>query len=63
MKGMTEHRPSNVSFFDRADTPRGVGKPQVGGHDNARAVLDALAVAVYVTDALGNITYYNDAAA
>src|ERR1700686_4177950 len=63
MKGMTERRPSNVSFFDRADPPRGVGKPQVGGHGNARAVLDALAVAVYVTDALGNITYYNDAAA
>jgi PAS domain S-box-containing protein len=63
MKGMTEHRPSNVSFFDLTDSPLGVGKPQVGGHGNAREVLDALAVAVYVTDALGNITYYNDAAA
>src|SRR3984893_13253403 len=65
MKAMTGHRPSNASFFDRADTPLGVGvdKPQVGGHGNARAVLDVLAVAVYVTDALGNITYYNNAAA
>jgi PAS domain S-box-containing protein len=63
MKAMTEHPPSNVSFFERADTFLGVGKSQVGGHANDREVLDALAVAVYVTDALGNITYFNDAAA
>jgi len=48
----------------RADTTvRGVGASLVPGDSDARRVLDALAAAVYVTDAAGKITYYNDAAA
>lgn len=35
----------------------------IGGELSDREILDALAAAIYVTDAAGRITYYNDAAA
>jgi len=40
-----------------------VGKHLIGDELNEREILDALAAAIYVTDAAGRITYYNDAAA
>jgi len=49
---------------DRANTTfRGVTKALSRAGCTDRRVLDALAAAVYVTDAEGKITYYNDAAA
>ena len=40
-----------------------VEKHLIGDDLNEREILDALAAAIYVTDAAGRITYYNDAAA
>jgi len=57
--------------IDRTDPKRypqmghlqGVANDVVHGGDSERQVLDALPAAVYVTDAAGRITYYNNAAA
>jgi PAS domain S-box-containing protein len=48
-------------FADKADTDG--GGAATGGAADFRAVLEALPAAVYTTDALGRITFYNRAAA
>jgi two-component system CheB/CheR fusion protein len=42
---------------------RGVGEHLARGDDCFRDIVDVLPAAIYVTDASGHITYYNDAAA
>src|SRR5271168_3966176 len=50
--------------FDRANTTvLGLTKALFRADNTDRQVLDALPAAVYVTDAEGRITYYNEAAA
>ncbi len=63
MNGTTEQVRLDTKRFDRANALLGAGKTPARGHCDDRQVLDALAAAVYVTDAHGKITYYNDAAA
>ncbi len=43
--------------------PRGVSRVALHDEASAHQVLDGLAAAIYVTDAAGRITYYNEAAA
>ena len=50
-------------FESETTLMRGESKPFLRDDHIDRQVLDALAAAVYVTDADGKITYYNDAAA
>ena len=57
-----------VSLSTRQDQPQldflvKAGEGLVRGDDFFRGLLDVLPAAVYVTDAAGRITYYNDAAA
>ena len=53
----------DVARIVRLDLPAQADEAFAGGDDYFRGVLDALPAAVYVTDATGLITYYNEAAA
>jgi PAS domain S-box-containing protein len=49
--------------FVRANAVRSLAEAQLRNGSHDRQVLDALPVAIYVTDVAGRITYYNEAAA
>jgi PAS domain S-box-containing protein len=53
----------DAESFERSDFLRKAGEALVQGDDHFRQVLDLLPAAVYVTNASGRITYYNEAAA
>ncbi len=61
MNDTTDRSNADVSWPERSF--RGASNVLLQGEFGDRLVLDALAAAVYVTDAAGRITYYNDAAA
>jgi PAS domain S-box-containing protein len=61
---MTDAVDSNRSYEGQAPAfPLEAGETLARGGDYFRAALEALAAAVYTTDAAGRITYYNEAAA
>ena len=53
----------DAKSFERSDVLRKAGEALVRGDDHFRQVLDLLPAAVYITNASGRITYYNEAAA
>ena len=53
----------DAESFERSDFLRKAGEALVQGDGYFRQVLDLLPAAVYITDASGLITYYNEAAA
>jgi PAS domain S-box-containing protein len=53
--------PERVRVVGPADDP--LGAPSCDGERQSRALLDALPVAIYTTDADGRVTYFNEAAA
>jgi PAS domain S-box-containing protein len=61
MTGTVDRVKANASLPSRP--PSGATGAPFQGDQTARQVLEALAAAIYVTDATGHITYYNEAAA
>jgi PAS domain S-box-containing protein len=53
----------NIASIERIGLLARAAKAVAGSDDYFRGVLDALPMAVYITDAAGLITYYNEAAA
>jgi len=53
----------DAKSFERSDLLREAGQALFRGNSYFRQVLDLLPAAVYITDAAGIITYYNEAAA
>ena len=63
MDGSANQAASAAETLEHASVLGGVAAALIQGDDYFGAVLDVLPAAVYITDADGLITYYNDAAA
>jgi PAS domain S-box-containing protein len=63
MSEFSPDSPDDIVAIERSHLLVGAANAVARGDDYFRGVLDALSAAVYITDAAGLITYYNDAAA
>jgi PAS domain S-box-containing protein len=63
MGEMSRNLPDDIARIERLGLLAQAGEAFARGEDYFREVLDALPAAIYITDAAGLITYYNEAAA